>query len=114
MKPISHWLHWNASSFSIGFWLDSIPVSTGSDFFFKISCLRLAFLLSVDGLFLLLAGKVSLPSLVSKEKVKVEPMERENLNFLPWFASTSQKSMHLVAKEGSIPLERAVIVERYF
>ena len=54
------------------------------------------------------------PPLVSKEKVKVEPMERENLKFLPCFASAWQKSMHLVAKEESTPLERAGIVERYF
>ena len=84
------------------------------DFFIRNSCLRLAFLLSVDGLFFVLAGKVSLPSLASKEKVKVEPMVRENLNFLPWLASAWQKSMHLVAKEVSSPLEGAVIAETYF
>ena len=53
------------------------------DFFDKNSFLRLAFLLSVDGLFLFLVGRVSLPPLVSREKVKVEPMVMENLKHLP-------------------------------
>ena len=62
----------------------AVAASDG-DFFLKNSFLRLAFLLMVDGLFLflILVGKVSLPSLVSREKVKVEPMVTENLNTLP-------------------------------
>ena len=71
-------------------------------------------LFRVEGLFLILIGKVSLSSLVSKEKVKVAPMVIENLNSLPWLASAWQKSMHLVAKEELSPLEAAVIVECYF
>ena len=37
--------------------------------------------------------------LVSKEKEKLEPMEREKLKASPWFASAWQKSMHLEARE---------------
>ena len=120
LKLDSQWSHGKASScvtiFSEAFWLDSKPVveAAGWDFFIRNSCLRLAFLLRADGLFLLLADMVSLPSLESKEKEKVEPMERENLNILPWMASAWQKSMHLVAKEVSSPLEGAAIVESYF
>ena len=33
--------------------------------------------------FLILLVKVALPSLVSREQVKVEPMVTENLNYLP-------------------------------
>ena len=49
-------------------------------FLARNSFLRLAFLLRVDGLllFLILVGRVSFPSLVSKEKVKVEPMVMES------------------------------------
>ena len=107
MNTTSQWSHWNASFFSAGIWLES-------DFFFKNSCRRFAFLLRVDGLFLFLAGKVSLPSLVSKEKVNVVPMVRENWNLLPWLASAWQKSMHLVAKTEFSPLDGAVIVGSYF
>ena len=112
LKPVSQWSHLNSKFSSEASWLDS--TTAGKDFFIKNSCLRLAFLLSADGLFLVLAGKVSLPPLVSKEKVKVEPMVRENLNPLPWLASALQKSMHLVAKKESSPLEAAVIVDTYF
>ena len=43
------------------------------------SFLRLAFLLRVDGLLLFfIIGRISLPSLVSKEKVKVEPIAIES------------------------------------
>ena len=115
LKPLSQWSHLNSKFSSEASWLGSTSASTEMDFFIKNSCLRLAFLLSVDGLFFVLAGKVSLPSLASKEKVKVELMVRENLNFLPWLASAWQKSMHLVAKEVSSPLEGAVIIaEIYF
>ena len=65
----------------------SIPVAVAAsdEDLLRYSSLRLAFLLIVDGLllFLILVGKVSLPSLVSREKVKVESMVIENLNTLP-------------------------------
>ena len=59
--------------------MDSKPVNTEDskvDFLARNSALRFAFLFRVDGLFLfwILVGRVVLPSLVSKEKVKVEPM----------------------------------------
>ena len=87
LKLDSQWSHWKASSCVTVFWLDSKPVEEAAsywDFFIKNTCLRLAFLLRADGLFLLLAGMVFLPSLVSKEKVKVGPMVRENRKSLPW------------------------------
>ena len=87
LKLDSQWSHWKASSCVTVFWLDSKPVEEAAsywDFFIKNSCLRLAFLLRADGLFLLLADMVFLPSLVSKEKVKVGPMVRENRKSLPW------------------------------
>ena len=72
----------------------------GSDFFFRNSALRLAFLLIAEGLFLFtaLAAGVRL-SLVSRENAKVEPMVREKDLF--WVASAWQKSMHWEAKEES-------------
>ena len=65
--------------------MDSKPVAEAEvDFFFKKSSLRFAFLLRVDGLFFFLEGRgVSFHSLESREKVKVEPMVRENLKALP-------------------------------
>ena len=89
LKLASHWSHSKASHGFIGCWLDSKPVTTAEDcevdFFARKSSLRLAFLLRVDGLFLfgILVGRVALPSLVSKEKVKEESMVMENLNTLP-------------------------------
>ena len=64
--------------------------------FSKKSCLRLAFLRRVEGLgfFVLMAFFFSL-LLVSKEKEKLEPMDREKLKALPCLASAWQKSMHL-------------------
>ena len=55
----------------------------GSDFFFRYSALRLAFLLIAEGLFLFtaLAAGVRL-SLVSKENAKVEPMVSEKVKDL--------------------------------
>ena len=62
------------------------------------SSLRLAFLLSVEGLgFFLVLGALLL--VVSKEKEKVGPTEREKLKTWPWLASAWQKSMHLEARE---------------
>ena len=51
--------------------------------------------------------------LVSKEKVKSGPMEREKLKTWPWLASAWQNAMHLEARESSPPV-RVVIVEVYF
>ena len=61
------------------------------------SSLRLAFLLSVEGLgFFLVLGALLL--VVSKEKEKVGPTEREKLKTWPWLASAWQNSMHLEAR----------------
>ena len=62
------------------------------------SSLRLAFLRSVEGLaFFLVNGALLL--VVSKEKEKVGPTEREKLKTWPWLANAWQKSMHLEARE---------------
>ena len=72
--------------------------AAGFSFFFKNSSLRLAFLLLVDGLgiffwvALLLVSKAGTFSLVSREKEKVEPMEREKLKAKPWPANTWQQT----------------------
>ena len=82
--------------------------AAGFSFLFRNSSLRLAFLLIVDGLgiffgvALLLVSKAGTLSLVSREKEKVEPIEREKLKALPWLASVWQRSKHLVAKEVSL------------
>ena len=75
----------------------AVHFKRGSDFFFRNSALRLAFLLIAEGLFLLtaLAAVIKL-SLVSREKAKVEPMVSEKVKDLFW-----QKSMHWEAKEES-------------
>ena len=84
----------------MGFWLDSKPViDAASDFFAINSSLRFALRFCVEGLLLFL-GRVSLPFLVSREKVKVEPMVREKVKAWPWLASVWQRSRHLEAKEG--------------
>ena len=73
--------------------------TAGFCFFFKNSSLRLAFLLSVEGLLIfLVTGDTDALILVSKEKEKVEPIAREKLNATPWLVSAWQKSRHLVAK----------------
>ena len=119
LKLASHWSHWKASHGFKGCWLDSKPVTTEEDskvdFLERKSSLRLAFLFMVDGLFLfrILGGRVALPSLVSKEKVKEEPMVMENLNTLPWPASAWQKSRHWVVREELVSLT-AVIFAVYF
>ena len=73
-----------------------------SDFFFRNSALRLAFLLIAEGLFLFtaLAAGARL-SLVSRENAKVEPMVSEKVKDLFWLTSAWQKSMHWEAKEES-------------
>ena len=47
-------------------------------------------------------GDTDALTLVSKEKEKVEPSDREKLNATPWLLSAWQKSRHLVAKMGSL------------
>ena len=85
---------------------DAEGSAAGFSFLFKNSSLRLAFLLIVDGLgiflgvALLLVSKAGTLSLVSREKEKAEPIEREKLKAL--LASVWQKSKHLVAKERSL------------
>ena len=78
----------------------------GICFFFKNSSLRLAFLLSVEGLgFFFLNGPTLVSKvlfLVSMEKENVEPIEREKLKTVPWLVSAWQKSRHLEAKEESL------------
>ena len=76
--------------------------ATGFCFFSKNSFLRLAFLLSVEGLFFLVPEDMGALPLVSREKEKVEPMEREKLKATPWLLSAWQKSKHLEAKLGSL------------
>ena len=60
-----------------------VPDERGSDFFFRNSVLRFAFLLVAEGLFLFTAlaagGRLSL---VSKENAKVEPMVSEKVKDL--------------------------------
>ena len=53
-------------------------------------------------------------SLVSREKEKLDPREREKEKAIPWLASALQKSMHLMAKVESPSDEGAVIVKCYF
>jgi len=91
--------------------LVSKPVTT-VDFLARKSSLRLAFLFRVDGLFffLIFVGRVALPSLVSKEKEKVEPMVMDSLKSLPWRASAWQKSRHWVAREESATLTAVILV----
>ena len=58
------------------------------------SSLRLALLRSGEGLGFFL-GRGAPLLVVSKEKEKVGPTEREKLKTWPWLASAWQKSMHL-------------------
>ena len=85
----------------------TVDLAAGLCFLFRNSALRLAFRLRVDGLgfFLtdarILVSKTGAPSLVSRVKQKLEPVERENLKALPWLLSAWQNSMHFDAKEES-------------
>ena len=59
-----------------------------SSFFSRNCALRLAFLLCVEGLgFFRVTGSKAWPPLVSKEKLKVDPILREKLKAFPWPAS---------------------------
>ena len=86
----------------------------GFCFLCKNAALRLAFLLSVDGLdfFLVLpwVAKTRPLSLVSREKENVELTEREKLKAKPWPASVWQKSRHLAAKEESLSPTAVILV----
>ena len=78
------------------------------------SALRLAFLLSVQGLgFFLFTLLSKAQLLVSREKVKSEPIEREKLKTWPWLTSVWQKARHLEAMESS-PLAAVHIFGAYF
>jgi len=73
--------------------------SDETDFFFKNSCFLLAFRFTEEGLSFFLTTLVVMASpLVSREKVKLEPMEMENLKALPWVSRCRQKSKHWVAR----------------
>ena len=61
------------------------------------SSLRLGFLLSIEGLGFFLVLRALL-LVVSKEKEKVGPTEREKLKTWPWLASAWLKSMHFDAR----------------
>ena len=77
------------------------------------SALRLAFLLIVEGLGFFFRWLPEALLLVSKEKVKSEPIEREKLKTWPWLTSAWQKAKHLDAKE-SAPLPAVLIFGSYF
>ena len=70
------------------------------DFIFRKSALRLKFLRCIEGLFLFTAFAAGCKvSVVSNEKVKVEPTVSEKVKVLFWLASAWQKAMHWDAKE---------------
>ena len=72
------------------------------DFLCRKSALRLKFLLCVEGLFLFTAFAAECKvSLVSNEKVKVEPMVSEKVKALFWLASAWQKAKHWEVREDS-------------
>ena len=90
---------WNSQWSHLGAFEEATSLSVGilaeglCCFLWLNSSLRLAFLLSVEGLaFFLVPGTLLL---VSKEKEKVESIASEKLMTWPWLASAWQKSMHL-------------------
>ena len=87
---------------SVGVFKPAVEVETKLSFFFRNSCLLLAFLLWVEGhiLFFATVDFTSLP-LVSREKEK-EVLVSLKLNVLPWLASVWQRARHWDTKEGSI------------
>ena len=77
----------------------------GWSFLLRNSLLRLAFLLRVEGLFLLttseaVTGAEFSRRLVAMEKLKVEPMVSEKVKDWPWLASVWQRAKHWEAKEA--------------
>ena len=96
----SHWSHESTlevtSTSSVWFTVEGLCLCC------KYSSLRLAFLLRVEGLAFFLVFWLPSFLLVSKVKVKSEPMIKDKLKAWPWLASAWQKSMHLEAREVSI------------
>ena len=86
----------------------AVDLAAGFNFLFRNSALRLAFRLRVDGVgffladAIILVSKTGASSLVSREKQKLEPVEKENLKALPWLLSAWQNSMHFDAKEETL------------
>ena len=81
----------------------------GRAFLFRKDSFRLAFFLSVEGLDLFPGCFTSqFFFLVSREKLKEEPMVTEKVNSWPWLASTWQRSRHLEAREESFPATAAI------
>ena len=76
----------------------TLDLAAGFNFLFRNSALRLAFRLRVDGVgfffadAIILVSKTGASSLVSREKQKLEPVERENLKALPLLLSARQNS----------------------
>lgn len=82
-----------------------------SSFFFRNCSLRLAFLLCVEGLgFFRVTGSKAWPPLVSKEKLKVDPILREKLKAFPWPASAWQKAKHWDTRGVSSPHSVAAVI----
>ena len=82
-----------------------------SSFFFRNCALRLAFLLCVEGLgFFRVTGAKAWPSLVSREKLKVDPILREKLKAFPWPASAWQKAKHWDTRAVSSPQSAAAVI----
>ena len=105
----SHWSHFGFS--------EAVALSSGIRpegfccFLSKNSALRLAFLLSVEGLVLFLTrGPFISLLLVSMEKEKEGPMEMEMLKAWPWLASAWQKSKHLESMGESTMSTPAILV----
>jgi len=93
LKSESHWVHLNSLE-------DTREETGGSAFFFRKACLRLAFLLFVEGLDLFPGGLTSgIFPLESKEKLKEEPMLTEKVNSWPWLANAWQRARHWEARE---------------
>ena len=82
-------------------------VSSGTaaerSFFFRNSSFLLSFLLRVEGVTCFLVTVVAGVSftLVSREKVKEEPMVRVKVKVFPWLVSAWQRSRHLVDRGWS-------------
>ena len=103
MNVLSHWSHINVFFFCL-----DITVLELSDFLFRKSSFLFAFLLSCEGLsffFIPSSGVVTFLgsrevdfSLVSREKEKLEPIDREKENFCPWLDSAWQNSKHLIVR----------------
>ena len=89
----------------------AVDLAAGFNFLFRNSALRHAFRLRVDGVDFILVSKTGTSSLASREKQKLEPVERENLKALPWLLSAWQNSMHFDAKEESFSPTAVIFVK---